>query len=208
MKKIIPLLVSALMLLILAACGSKTPKQDPNATRIFTDSTGREGEGPAQIDKVALSGPLAQIVLFALCPDKLVGVSNAWSSEAQEFLDEKYFNMPQIGQLYGGKGELNLETLLQSGAQVVIDVGESKGSIKEDMDASDTTYVRWSAVSNTRYRDSVKNSSAPEMPIERISTMTLSSFMRSPFTSDTGTMNGYAAANASVMPQKSQPAVL
>lgn len=76
------------------------------------------------------------------------------------------------------------------------------------MDASDTTYVRWSAVSNTRYRDSVKNSSAPEMPIERISTMTLSSFMRSPFTSDTGTMNGYAAANASVMPQKSQPAVL
>ena len=43
--------------------------------------------------------------------------------------------MPQIGQLYGGKGELNLETLLQSGAQVVIDVGEPKGSIKEDMDS-------------------------------------------------------------------------
>ena len=42
--------------------------------------------------------------------------------------------MPQIGQLYGGKGELNLETLLQTGAQVVIDVGEPKGSIKEDMD--------------------------------------------------------------------------
>ena len=43
--------------------------------------------------------------------------------------------MPQIGQLYGGKGELNLDTLLQSGAQVVIDVGEPKGSIKEDMDS-------------------------------------------------------------------------
>ena len=53
----------------------------------------------------------------------------------EEYLDEKYFNMPQIGQLYGGKGELNLETLLQSGAQVVIDVGEPKGSIKEDMDS-------------------------------------------------------------------------
>ena len=104
-KKLSALLLAAVMIFSLAACGSKTPKTDPNATRIFTDSTGREVEVPAQIDKVALSGPLAQIVLFALCPDKLVGVSNAWSSEAQEFLDEKYFNMPQIGQLYGGKGE-------------------------------------------------------------------------------------------------------
>ena len=134
-KKLSALLLAVVMIFSLAACGSKTPRTDSNATRTLTDSTGREVEVPAKIDTAALSGPLAQIVMFALCPDKLVGVSNAWSSEAQEFLDEKYFKMPQIGQLYGGKGELNLETLLQSGAQVVIDVGESKGSIKEDMDS-------------------------------------------------------------------------
>ena len=134
-KKLLALLLAVVMVLGLMACGTKKKEEDPNATRTFTDSTGREVEVPVQIDKVALSGPMAQIVLFALCPDKLVGVSNAWSKEAQEYLDEKYFNMPQIGQLYGGKGELNLETLLQSGAQVVIDVGEPKGSIKEDMDS-------------------------------------------------------------------------
>lgn len=134
-KKLLALLLAVVMVLGLMACGTKKKEEDPNATRIFTDSTGREVEVPVQIDKVALSGPMAQIVLFALCPDKLVGVSNAWSKEAQEYLGEKYFNMPQIGQLYGGKGELNLETLLQSGAQVVIDVGEPKGSTKEDMDS-------------------------------------------------------------------------
>ena len=134
-KKLLALLLAVVMVLGLMACGTKKTEEDPNATRTFTDSTGREVEVPVQIDKVALSGPMAQIVLFALCPDKLVGVSNAWSKEAQEYLDEKYFNMPQIGQLYGGKGELNLETLLQSGAQVVIDVGEPKGGIKEDMDS-------------------------------------------------------------------------
>ena len=133
-KRLIALLLAAVMVLGLAACGTKQDPTPEPTTRVFTDSTGREVEVPTQIDKVAISGPLAQIVLFALCPDKLVGVSNAWSKEAQAFLDEKYFNMPQIGQLYGGKGELNLETLLQSGAQVVIDVGEPKGSIKEDMD--------------------------------------------------------------------------
>ena len=134
-KKLLALLLAVVMVLGLMACGTKKKEEDTNATRTFTDSTGREVEVPVQIDKVALSGPMSQIVLFALCPDKLVGVSNAWSKEAQEYLDEKYFNMPQIGQLYGGKGELNLETLLQSGAQVVIDVGEPKGSIKEDMDS-------------------------------------------------------------------------
>ncbi len=134
-KKLLALLLAVVMVLGLMACGTKKKEADPNATRIFTDSTGREVEVPVQIDKVALSGPMAQIVLFALCPDKLVGVSNAWSTEAEQYLDEKYFTMPEIGQLYGGKGELNLETLLQSGAQVVIDVGEPKGSIKEDMDS-------------------------------------------------------------------------
>lgn len=133
-KKLVSLLLAVVMLLSLMACGAAKPTADPAATRTFTDSVGREVEVPATIDKVAISGPLAQITLFALCPDKLVGVSNAWSSEAEQYLDAKYLNMPQIGQLYGGKGELNLETLLSSGAQVVIDVGEPKGSIKEDMD--------------------------------------------------------------------------
>lgn len=134
-KKLLALLLAVVMVLGLMACGTKKTEEDPNATRTFTDSTGREVEVPVQIDKVALSGPMAQIVLFALCPDKLVGVSNAWSTEAEQYLDEKYFTMPEIGQLYGGKGELNPETLLQSGAQVVIDVGEPKGSIAEDLDA-------------------------------------------------------------------------
>ena len=104
-------------------------------TVVFTDSAGREVEVPANIEKVAVSGPLAQIVLFALCPDKLVGVAGAWSNEAEKYLDTKYYNLPELGQLYGGKGELNLETLLASGAEVVIDVGEPKGTIVEDLDA-------------------------------------------------------------------------
>ena len=134
-KKWLAMLLAVVMVLSLAACGTQSSPQTDDTTRVFTDSVGREVEVPAQIDKVALSGPMAQIVLFALCPDKLVGVSNAWSTEAEQYLDEKYFTMPEIGQLYGGKGELNPETLLQSGAQIVIDVGEPKGSIAEDLDA-------------------------------------------------------------------------
>lgn len=140
-KRLLALLLALMMTLSLAACGGQanTPAEDENdtaaETRVFTDSVGREVTLPARIDKVAVSGPLAQIVLFALCPDKLVGVANAWDESAQQFLEEKYYALPLLGQLYGGKGELNLETLLGSGAQVVIDVGEAKGSIVEDLDA-------------------------------------------------------------------------
>ena len=137
-QRLLALLLALVMALSLAACGAQSAPVDENTapeTRVFTDSVGREVTVPAQIDKVALSGPMAQIVLFALCPDKLVGISNAWDESAAQYLDTEYYNLPLLGQLYGGKGELNLETLLESGAQVVIDVGEAKGSIVEDLDA-------------------------------------------------------------------------
>ena len=116
-----------------------TAEQEPTEeplpeTFVFTDSVGREIELPTNIERVAISGPLAQIVLFALCPDKLVGIASKWDKTAEKYLDAAYYNLPELGQLYGGKGELNLETLLNSGAQVVIDVGEPKGSIVEDLD--------------------------------------------------------------------------
>ena len=137
-QRLLALLLALVMALSLAACGAQSAPVDENTapeTRVFTDSVGREVTVPAQIDKVALSGPMAQIVLFALCPDKLVGIANAWDESAAQYLDTAYYNLPLLGQLYGGKGELNLETLLESGAQVVIDVGEAKDGIAEDLDA-------------------------------------------------------------------------
>ena len=138
-QRLLALLLALVMTLSLAACGAQSaPAEDENTapeTRVFTDSVGREVTVPVQIDRIAVSGPMAQIVLFALCPDKLVGISNAWDESAAQYLDTAYYNLPLLGQLYGGKGELNLETLLESGAQVVIDVGEAKGSIVEDLDA-------------------------------------------------------------------------
>ena len=132
MKRIVTLLLASLMLLGLS--GTAVADTQP-ATRTFTDSVGRIVELPAAIDKVAVSGPLSQIVLFALCPDKLVGIASKWDATAEQYLKTEYYDLPVLGQLYGGKGELNLETLLASGAQVVIDVGEPKKTIVEDLDA-------------------------------------------------------------------------
>ncbi len=106
-----------------------------SAEREFVDSTGRTVTVPDEIERVAVSGPMTQIILFALCPEKFVGIASTWDEAAAQYIPAEYYDLPLLGQLYGGKGELNLETLLASGAQVVLDVGEAKKSVKEDMDA-------------------------------------------------------------------------
>lgn len=140
-KRLLALVLALVMSLSLFACGQK---QQPDAAdegtqtetaRVFTDSCGREVTVPADIQKIAVSGPLAQMVVFAIAPDRMVGVANAWDESAKAYFDAKYLELPLLGQLYGGKGELNLETLLAAAPDVVIDVGEPKDSMAEDLDA-------------------------------------------------------------------------
>ena len=135
-ETILPLIRLAARMGSLSACGGKqeAPLAEESARR-YLDDVGREVELPEEIDRVAVSGPMAQMLLFPLCPDQMVGVATEWDPRAEAYLEEKYYALPVIGQLYGGKGELNLETLLSSGAQVVVDVGEPKSSAAEDLDA-------------------------------------------------------------------------
>ena len=128
------LLWAFVMALLLTSCAQK-PAENTVNEKTFTDSLGRTVELPERVERVAVSGPLAQIVLFSLCPEKLVGIAEEWDASAEEFLDTEYYHLPVLGQLYGGKGELNLETLLSSGAQVVIDVGEPKVTAAEYLNA-------------------------------------------------------------------------
>ena len=44
-------------------------------TQTFTDSLGRKVELPKEIEKVAPSGMMAQIMLYTLCPDRLCGLA-------------------------------------------------------------------------------------------------------------------------------------
>lgn len=140
-KRLLALVLALVMSLSLFACGQKQQEDKTDdgtqteTTRVFTDSCGREVTVPADIQKIAVSGPLAQMVVFAIAPDKMVGVANAWDESAKTYFDAKYLELPLLGQLYGGKGELNLETLLAAAPDVVIDVGEPKDSMAEDLDA-------------------------------------------------------------------------
>lgn len=160
MKKTIAALLALVMLLSLAACGTaepapaateapavtekpaateapaEEPAEEPAAETItFTDSSGREVELPASITKIAPSGPVATMILAAFAPEKLVCVGTSISENQTPYLYDGIADLPVTGQLYGGKATLNLEELLATGAEVIIDLGDFKKSIAEDLTA-------------------------------------------------------------------------
>lgn len=132
MKKVFCLML--ILVLLLCGCnpGSDAPKTE---TVEFTDSLGRTVTVPANITKIAISGPLSQVYIIPLAGDMLVGVSNAFAADAALYLPAYISEKPEIGQLYGGKGEMDLEALLAAAPDVVIDIGEAKNNMAQDLDA-------------------------------------------------------------------------
>lgn len=127
MKKALSLLLSLLLVLTCLPAAAEE-------TRVFTDDLGRVVEIPATIERICPSGNMAQIPLFAICPDTLCGLATDWDAGAEAFIDEKYYTLPVVGNIYGGKG-FSMETMLLCDPQLVIDVGEAKGAIVEELDA-------------------------------------------------------------------------
>lgn len=124
MKKWLTLLLALLLVPVMATA---------QGTRVFVDDAGREVVLDETIERVVVTGPLGQIAVFAIAPDKLVGLCSAWDSASQPYIDTARYDLPVIGQIYGGKGNVNLEELMATQPQAVIDVGEPRGDIVEDL---------------------------------------------------------------------------
>ena len=135
MKKLTALIL--IFSLLLLGCGNANVPDagSANELREFTDSTGRTVSLPLKITKIAITGPLSQIYILPLAGDMLVGVSNAYAEDAAMYLPAEIFEKHEIGQLYGGKGEIDLEALLAAAPDIVIDIGEPKDSIADDLTA-------------------------------------------------------------------------
>ena len=102
-------------------------------TRVFVDDAGREVVLDEKIERVVVTGPLGQIAVFAIAPDSLVGLCSAWDSASKPYINTEKYDLPVIGQIYGGKGNVNLEEWMAADPQVVIDVGEPRGDIVQDL---------------------------------------------------------------------------
>ena len=91
--------------------------------RTILDSAGRKVEVPARIEKVFAAGPPASILLYILAPDRMTGWPNPPTAEERPYIAEPYRDLPALGRLTGRGGTANLEVVLQSKPDLILDVG-------------------------------------------------------------------------------------
>lgn len=129
--------VSLFLCLVLALSlfsGCEQNSSEPKETRAFTDSAGREVQIPVEIETIVPSGSYAQMILYTLCPDRLLGLSDAITKIQKQYIEEEYWDLPVFGKLYGSAGTFNLEEIVKAQPDIIIDMGEAKVGIGTDMD--------------------------------------------------------------------------
>ena len=117
-----------------SSASSSASEAASSETREFTDDLGRTVELPAQIDRIAPSGSTANQVLLTMAPDKMVGLATDPSEAELKYYGDELADLPVFGSAFGGKGDINREALAAADPQVIIDTGEAKDGLTEDMD--------------------------------------------------------------------------
>lgn len=159
MKKITTAaLGAALSLSLFGACTTQPPDtpNTPAQTTLaaFTDDAGRTVElpDPSTLTKISPSGGLSQMFLLAIAPDLMGTISAGYTPDNAKYVPSEVAGLPVVGQFYGSS-DINYESIASIGSQLVIDVGEPKKTIVEDMD-SITTNLAVPAVHITATIDS------------------------------------------------------
>ena len=140
MKKLLLILsILTLSIVFLFANGEKEGRGEESPSSFtFTDDLGRTFTFSYPIERVAPSGNLAQMILYSIAKDEMVGLSSYLDESALRFLDEKTNELPLFGTFYGKKANLNREAVILEDPDVVIDMGEIKGDVENTIDDLDT----------------------------------------------------------------------
>lgn len=100
----------------------------------YTDDCQRTVIIPKEIETIVPSGGVSQMILYSIAPEKFAAITSTWKESAKEYIPERYKQLTFLGDLYDSS-EANIEELAAINPQLIIDVGESKKSLAEDMDS-------------------------------------------------------------------------
>jgi iron complex transport system substrate-binding protein len=91
--------------------------------RTVTDSAGRRVEVPDRVGRVFAAGPPASVLGYPVAPEKLAGWSRAATPDERGYLAEPYRDLPELGRLTGRGDTANLEVVLATKPDLILDFG-------------------------------------------------------------------------------------
>jgi iron complex transport system substrate-binding protein len=89
----------------------------------FTDDGRRTIVLPPHVERVMPAGPPASVDLLIVAPEKLVGLTRALAPDAAAFLPSTAGSLPSLGRLTGRGNTMNLEAVVKSAPDLVVDLG-------------------------------------------------------------------------------------
>ena len=137
MKKIVLILLLLIITFPSFAQAERETAAESDYSFTFTDDLGRSFTFSSPIEKIAPSGNMAQMVLYPVAKDMMVGLANPIGERAYIYNDEKIESLPIFGAFYGRRSNLNKEEVILQDPDVIIDMGEIKGdaeNTKDDLD--------------------------------------------------------------------------
>ncbi|MCQ1528864.1 ABC transporter substrate-binding protein [Lutispora saccharofermentans] len=94
-----------------------------NQTRTIVDMAGRKVAVPEAVNKVYSMGPSGTILLYTLCPDKIVGVNYEFTPRELKFVPYKYKKLPVLGGWFGKNNTGNIEEILKAKPDFILSYG-------------------------------------------------------------------------------------
>jgi iron complex transport system substrate-binding protein len=96
---------------------------EPAAARAFVDSAGRRVEVPDKIARAFAAGGPASVLLYAIAPDRMVGWTRALTAAERVYIPAPYADLPTLGRLTGRANTANVEVVLRTRPDVIVDYG-------------------------------------------------------------------------------------
>lgn len=93
------------------------------AERSIVDSAGRTVTVPDRIERVFAAGPPASVLVYMLAPEKLAGWTRAPTPAERDYLAAPYRDLPELGRLTGRGDTANLEVVLATKPDLILDFG-------------------------------------------------------------------------------------
>jgi len=80
--------------------------------REIVDMTGRKVQAPERIERVFGSAPPLNVLLHALAPEQMIGLSFPLPAEAKRYFPPRLQSLPVVGGIFGMGQQMNPETVL------------------------------------------------------------------------------------------------
>lgn len=107
----------------LALAAAWPPAARAQPAREIVDDAGRKVRVPARATRLFAAGPPASILVFAAAPDTLLGWTTPFRPAERPFVPGRYADLPVTGRLTGRGGSANLEAVVASRPDLIVDYG-------------------------------------------------------------------------------------